>query len=404
MHVFCKQVHSMKALRLSPFFLLYLAINLLFVYKYGIRQHVIEVFYLLPLYIFLVSMPLLMLDKTKVPISRTFFLTTAALFFTLTLVINLTVEGRHLHVDRWSAMEVSVSALLHGEYPYTAPDHLDGRSSNLPSLILLGLPFYLLGDVGFLQSFRFLFFVLVLLKTVETGKARLLGLLLLIGSAAYLWEVFVKSDLMSNFIFLLGFTALWHKKYNGLSFNRPLLLGGLSGFLFYTRVVALIPLTLFLFHDFLYASLRKKVFFIAASSATVALLTWLVLKDCPSLDVLKAYNPLALQNRQLPFVVSLITVVLPFFFSHKVRSLLTLMRYSVLFLGIPVTTAFLLSLTKNGFHSIIHESAFDLSYFNIITPFLIYYLTLSYDQLGRVPRTPLTAAQDTATPSPKALF
>jgi hypothetical protein len=269
---------------------------------------------------------------------------------------------------------------LHGEYPYSAVDHLNGRSSNLPALMLIGLPGYLLGDVGFLQALSFVFFVYILLQTLETYQARLLGLLLLAGSSAWMWEVVTKSDLMSNFILLLGFIVLWQKKNAGHIARRSFLVGGLAGFMFYTRLISFIPLTIFLFQDFVQLPLRKKLSFIAASVGVVVLLTLVVFKNCPSLAVFKENNPFTLQNRQLPLLVSAGTLLLPLFSSQKNIPLPTLMRRCIVLILLPVLLAFLFSWLKNGFHSIIHESAFDISYFNFLTPFVIYYLALAFEQ------------------------
>ena len=38
-------------------------------------------------------------------------------------------------------------------------------------------------------------------------------MLLLIGAPSYLWEIYVKSDLMSNIIIFLCFILLWHNKH-----------------------------------------------------------------------------------------------------------------------------------------------------------------------------------------------
>ena len=370
----------MKSLRFYPFLVLYLLINLLFIYKYGLRQEFIPISYLLIFYVLMImSLPHL-IKKIKIHFSKISFFTVAALFFVATILINIAVDGNRLNVDRWSAMDVSLAALLRGAYPYTAVDHLNGRSSNLPALLLLGLPAYLIGNVGFLQSFSFLFFVYVLLKTLETYRGRLFGLLLLVSSSAFLWEVSVKSDLMSNFIFLLGFITLWHKKYANKIADRPLLVGSISGFIFYTRLISFIPLTLFLFQDFVWLTLRKKAIFLAAAFGMVATLTFVVFRNCPSFEVFSEYNPFTLQNRQLPMLVSFTTMLVPFFFSRKSIQLLYLMRLCVVFLFIPVLLAFLFSLINNGFYNLIHESTFDISYFNFVTPFVVYYLALYYER------------------------
>ncbi|PQB07979.1 hypothetical protein BST83_13090 [Polaribacter filamentus] len=56
-------------------------------------------------------------------------------------------------------------------YPYAVLDNLGNTTSNFPGLFYLGTPFYLRGDVGFLQPFDFLFFYYLLffqkLKTMR---------------------------------------------------------------------------------------------------------------------------------------------------------------------------------------------------------------------------------------------
>ncbi|WP_019948890.1 hypothetical protein [Hymenobacter aerophilus] len=368
----------MKLLFFCSFLVIYLLINTLFLYKYGLRYESIYIFYVLVIYSCVTGALPYLLKKIKFP--KVSFFLIAVLVFIVILLINLAVDGNSLNVDRWSAMDVSLAALLHGEYPYSATDHLNGRSSNLPALLLLGLPGYLLGDVGFLQLFSFAFFVYILLQSLETYQARLLGLLLLAGSSAWLWEVATKSDLLSNFIVLLGFIVLWQKKNAGHIAQRSFLVGGLAGFIFYTRLISFIPLAIFLFQDFVQLPLRKKLSFITASLGVITVLTLVVFKNCPSLAVFKENNPFTLQNRQLPLLVSAGTMLLPLFFSQRNIPLLMLTRRCIVLILLPVLLAFLFSWQKNGFHSIIHESAFDISYFNFVTPFVIYYLALAFEQ------------------------
>jgi hypothetical protein len=120
--------------------------------------------------------------------------------------ITFTTDGNTLKVDRWSAMDVAIRALLNGEYPYTAVDHLKGRTSNFPGLLILGIPFYLLGNVGSLQVFSFLLLSFVLYQATNIKQA-IFYILLLILSPAFWWEIFAISDLMSNIfsVFVLYF-------------------------------------------------------------------------------------------------------------------------------------------------------------------------------------------------------
>jgi len=94
----------------------------------------------------------------------------------------------------------------------------------------------------------------------------------------------------------------------------------------------------------------------------------------------KENNPISLQNRQLPFVLSIIFILIPYYFSQKVVSLFILIKFSLIFLFIPILTSFILSLINYGIHDIIHNSVFDLSYFNIATPFLVLYIAIRFDE------------------------
>jgi hypothetical protein len=361
--------------------ILLLLINLLFIYKYGLRQKEVNVAYFLLLYpIVLLAVPLVLtkLTLSNKQLNLLFFLI-AALFFILSIIINLKVDGTLLNVDRWSALDVSVSALLDNQYPYTAKDHLGGYSSHLPTLLLLATPFYLLGDVGLLQSALFLFFVYFIYITIENPKARVLALLFLTLSVSYLWEIYVKSDLVSNFILIAGFISLWYKKRSP-TLNRPILLGSLSGLLLLTRIVTFIPLSVALFREFFQSPLKTKIRFITSALITISILLFIVFRNSPSKEMLLEYNPFKLQGSQLPIIIGIILMVLPLLFSGMYRSLSGMLRLIILFLTIPVSLAFIINLVKNGFSSIIFNSSFDLSYFNMLIPFIVIFLALKFEE------------------------
>ncbi len=169
------------------FYILYILINALFAFKYGSRQSHINVYLLISIYsILLVSIPVLFIKTNfgEIFYRNTFYII-SLLFFLFTIWLNYKVDGYQLNTDRWSAMESAIKALLHNEYPYAAIDHLNGRTSNLPTLIIIGIPFYLIGNVGYFQSFSFLLFVILLIIISDNYKARFFGMVLLISSASY---------------------------------------------------------------------------------------------------------------------------------------------------------------------------------------------------------------------------
>lgn len=295
----------------------------------------------------------------------------------------MTIDGETLNVDRWSAMETAIRALLNDQYPYAAIDHLNGRTSNLPTLILIGIPFYYLGNVGYLQSFTFLLFMILIHDTFHNFKTRVFGLLLLVLSTSYGWEIYTKSDLMSNFIIILIFLVLVQKRYDENKKNNVILIAAISSSLLLTRLVAIIPLSLLLFKKIFKLSVKKKIIFLSTSILTVSILLTIVFNNYNSLENFILYNPFELQNRQLPFIISIICIILPMIFSFYIHNLKYLIKYSVILLFIPITTSFVLSIFEKGLYNSIVNSGFDISYFNIVTPFLIFYLTIKFNDSQR---------------------
>lgn len=366
----------------SPLLVLYLFINSLFIFKYASRQNYIEVYILILLYVFLLIGVIAFLSKTnfKENIYKNAFYILTALFFIFTIYLNVKIDGNNLNVDRWSEMEVAIKALLNNEYPYSAIDHLNGRTSNLPALILIGMPFYFLGNVGYLQSFTFLLFVFLIHQTFSNYKTRVFGLLLLISSTSYWYEVYTKSDLMSNFILILVFLVWIQIRIDKGKKISIIWTAIASASLLLTRLTAVIPLSLLLIKKFFSFTSRQKLIFIVAGLSVILVLSVLVFKNYSTYQNFKNFNPFELQNRQLPLILSFICVLLPFVYSFYIKDLKTLIRSTIVFLSIPIFLSFFIDLFQNGIFITILKSGFDISYFNIISPFLIFYLTLNFNQ------------------------
>lgn len=358
--------------------LLLIFINGIFIFKYGLRwgsfTKVLIIFCIHSIGLILIEKYLPKLLKKYPFVTNSAFWTISVIFFLTTIIINVLVDGNELQVDRWSAMHVGIEALFNGEYPYTAVDHLGGRTSNLPTLLLLGIPFYLLGDVGYLQSFTFLVLVFLFNRSFKDKSTPLVILLLLITSPCYLYEIYVKSDLISNFILVLLFTVFSYSYMRRNLVKNYFGFGLLAGIVFYTRLTAVIPLLLVYFKQFLHWNTKGKLYFVLGGLFGLATLTVLVFINYPSTEVLLEMNPFVLQNRQLPLLLSILYIVIPCFFALRIRTLKRLSLYCVLFLVLPVFTAFILLINQFGFWPAIEDSRFDLSYLNIITPFLIYYI------------------------------
>ncbi|MGO4912522.1 hypothetical protein [Leeuwenhoekiella sp. W20_SRS_FM14] len=355
----------------------------MYVFKYGIRYfEVVEVvlmafFYAVGVVVLAVGFPKKF--KSDKRVATCIFYGLVVLFFAITIYINLKVNGYALHIDRWSAMTEGITALLNGTYPYSALDHLGGRTSNLPTLFLIGLPFYLLGDVGLLQSFTFLVFAGIIDKLIKSPAIRIVSLLLFVSSLWYLYEIVVKSDLVSNTILVLAGLVYLFKMINNEGLKRAFLLGILAVMLIFTRLVFALPVGILFTLPFIKASLSERFkFFLGLFIATICLGA-LVFYRCPSFEVFYAENPFTLQNRQLPLWLSLLLAGLSIYFLSKLKTVEQLIRNSFVALAIPVVVAFFIIVNDTGFKGAIIDSHFDITYFNIFTPFLVLYLSLQLD-------------------------
>ncbi|QOW09229.1 hypothetical protein Q73A0000_02080 [Kaistella flava (ex Peng et al. 2021)] len=351
-------------------FFIYLFINGLFVAKYGGHFS----FYLLPVYsiaIFVIATFYIKINLKDLVYKYLFWIL-IGLFFIFSVGLNNYVDGNSLNVDRWDAMEVGIKALFNNHYPYDLKDFMGRESSNLPFLIVLGMPFYLLfGSVGFLQSFSFLLFSYLVFKIFDHYKLRLAALVLLVLSPSYLWEVYTKSDLLSNFILVIGFSyIIWaqfihHKKI------KIEWVSILTALIFLTRLSVVIPLIVILFKAFYKFTVREKLRFISVFILVVSGFIYFFFRNAANWDTILEHNPFTIQGSKQPLFLSLSYIVMAVILAFKVKSYFNIALFSGLVLFIAVFIPYLLYLVEYGYENIMTNSFFDLSFFNMSMPFLI---------------------------------
>lgn len=357
------------------FKLYFIFTNLLFVFKYGLRQDHVSVYLLIIIYTLFCGFVLfgnpfkfikLNEDKLKILYKVICF----SIMIVVFIVVSLT-DGKTLNVDRWSAMDVGIRALLNGEYPYTATDHLNGRTSNFPGLFIIGLPFYLMGNVGYLQVFSFVLLSFTLYNILKI-KQTLNYIILLLLSPAFWWEIFAISDLLSNVIIVFCFVLLIKDKFKDNVLKKPVFMGLSTSFLTLTRGIVAIPLILLVFRDFITINIRDKIKYVISFILLSILLIALVIINCPDLETLKKFNPLNLQTMYLPNYINIFAVLLPFYFSLKIKKFNNqYFQFCTYLLLFPPFLSFSMTMYYMGFDTIIIDNKFDLSYLSIAFPFLI---------------------------------
>ncbi|QVY67408.1 hypothetical protein [Polaribacter sp. Q13] len=312
---------------------------------------------------------------------NSYFIFFSVFIFLFLLFINLSIDGYSLNVDRWSAMEIGIKSLLEGKYPYAVLDHLGNTTSNFPGLFYLGLPFYLLGDVGLLQPFTLLLLLFFLFRLKIENYQKVIVLALLLFAPAYYWEIIVKSDFMSNSILLLLFISTWSSKFGKDIFKKGIFLAIISAFFVSTRGTVIIPLTLFLFSSFIKTTTYKKVLFSSVFIISLVLISLPIFINLPNFDFIIEHNPFNHQTRYAPQFLIITALIIPFILSFKISKTSDVFLYTIYILGGLVGISFILNCIEEGFDQNIYGNLFDLSYLSIVLPFILFYLMEEYQNI-----------------------
>ena len=346
-------------------------------YKYGQRQDLIEPLILLIIYALSVGLLIYFREKListfiNKSVLKSLYWIIVGICSVIFLFVIINIEGNSLYVDRWSALELSVEGIIHGIYPYSQIDHLGNMTSNFPALGLFALPFYVLGDVGYIQVFTFLLFSFYLYKRCAriTTSFYILGLFLL--SPALMWEIVVKSDLVSNVMLIILFIEYWTHKYQKNLFQKPILLGSIVAFFLLTRGIIIIPLIIFFIKDFFASELNTKVKFIGSIAIMSLLICLPTFMSVPDWDTFINYNPLVLQTNKTP-VLSYLLLLVPFVIPYIIEKQNNYFFYTAIIIFAIPFIAMLNSIAKVGWHLTLFEHHFDISYLTMsIPPILIW--------------------------------
>ena len=65
-------------------------------------------------------------------------------------------------------------------------------------------------------------------------------------------------------------------------------------------------------------------------------------------------------------------------YSFRTKDIKSIIYLTIIFLLLPISIAFFISITYSGFTASLFESSFDISYFNMVLPFLLLSLIFDY--------------------------
>ncbi len=288
------------------------------------------------------------------------------------LAIYLRLDPENLQTDRWSALHNFLAALFRGEYPYAARTHLDSPISGFPGLFLLALPFYAVGDVGYLQFAALIALAALLVIRLRDGGRPLYLLALLVAMPVFEYQIFGRSDLLGNMVAVAWLMHLGAKP--GAARGNYLWLWAIAwGLMLSTRAIVLIPMILAA-GGFLNGRGWKTAagFFAVAGTVTIATFLPFYLWN-PVL--FWEHNPFNVQagyiSRPVLAAVLAITLWLAYRYRRSSQLFSQLFYHAGLILFGTVFVCWLLKVFQTGWAEMLWNHTFDLTYFFLGVPFLL---------------------------------
>lgn len=357
--------------------ILYLFVNILFIFKYLTRTE-ISVPLITVLYISGILGFVYLYFKWSPKVSEKLFKYSSLVLLSITLILIalalLYIDPYTVRVDRWSAVSFFLEGLFNGEYPYGIHTHVSETNfpSPFPLWHVINIPFYLLGDVGI----GLIFFLIITFVTVKiyfnSYRKAFFFLILLILSPAYWWEVAVRSDSLSNGFLVLTF-ILWYTK-KGYSVDKSFWLTIiLCGIIASTRLSAVLPVALFLFAQYIQTNWLKKILFPLSILAFVLVVFMpFVLWTIDGTYVFFTRNPFMSQTSVGNPVFLIIMIVAGIIFALKWKNTDEYFEYAASFMFIFMAGSQLsLIMTRGISGSFFTDSTYDLSYFTLYLPYTL---------------------------------
>jgi len=295
---------------------------------------------------------------------------------TVLSVIQSLIDPYSLQVDRWSAIHNFLSNLLNGNYPYAAQTHLGGYGSPFPVWQLVHLPFYLIGNVGLSFVVGTLLFYDSLRRVAGVRKA-FLAVLMLISSPAYLYEVMVRSDLLTNFL-VVAALIFYMYLYKITPQNRWSLVAVIGGLVLATRFSAVIPLCICFFPQFIKLHWKQQMGMLLVAALTFVLVFLPFVLWNGDMIFFFEYNPFVLQTRQghiIDFILVASVGIILALYCRDSLSRYTSATAIVLLLLVIIT--FVHNMWVDNTWNQLFESRYDITYFNMSLPFIILSLVLT---------------------------
>ena len=305
------------------------------------------------------------LSGLKVVLNRSRYFKTAG-FLLLVSVLAIYLTPRLGSIGRLPSIVDWWDLFFQGTFPYNS--HL--TPSSFPFLFVTALPFYLIGQIGWLVVIGLTIILLAISKFEQTDQTQS-ALTILIISPVIWYDLAVRSELTYNIsLFIAAVLLIESILSKNLSVRNVILSGIISGLVLSTRSIIAVPLAAFLVFKF-----KTEIPKLIISGVVTALVFGAILAPFYfwSPAAFLSNGPFAIQAKlsNIPIWVSGTAVIAAVFFGWREKNLSGIYFYTGLISLAVILISYLLKVNEFGFHNAFFEDKIDLSYLAFSFPLLL---------------------------------
>lgn len=351
--------------------LLHLFVNAIFIYKYGARatSHFLPaaILYALGFAALFYSLP---------AIPERFFTRKTYILLALSHVVLVVaalqfIPQSSIRLDRHEMIALFWDNSAQGMNPYTPRMADSNIPSGLPFYFALAYPFHVMGEIGYLSLLGFVLFAVLLYRHDGFSlRAKCSGLVLLLASVAFNYEMVCRSTIFLNSV--LALALVWaYRRYFKASRRSFAVLALASGLVLSTRSIVVVMLAPYFIHRFKWDFTLKSAGLFLGMAGAVFAATFLPFAFFG--ESYREYNPFAVQaSAFLPMgaILAALALVIALSFLIKTEN----QYYGMVCLALIGLTAVYIALKtwEGGWTAAIFQNNADISYLAFCLPYLIF--------------------------------
>ena len=286
-------------------------------------------------------------------------------------VVFTYVDVLDLDVDRWSVITHYWDYFFDGKYPYTSSSHMGNFPGPYPFYYIIALPFYLLGEIGWMPIAGILLLQVLTHWQYKSWQINLTVFILSMASIGLPYEILTRSTLFFFSVLVLMALDYSLKTWFGQTRWQVLLIAFLIGLLTCTRPVYGLVFLIGGIYAFRKNFDSTMLWLSIVSSALGLVLPFLHLYLLFP-DLFFEFNPVTFMTENfVPTWFYVVYLLVAVGMGWIVKSRDAIIFYAGAFLMFVVACYAILQVYHHGWYDAIFNHHIDITYFIMALPFLI---------------------------------